>query len=269
MSSPEEVRAVAIGAAPSNVMNRIIERIIGPFRARGGADENLATLEREIGYRFRSRERLVEALTHRSTLGDLKPGEKRITYERLEFLGDSVLSLVTSDFLVRNFPDENEGQLTKKKSLIVSTSVLAKVADEIGMKRFIILSESAARGGVADQDSVLTAALESLIGAIYLDGGLERARSFIEANLLSELDEFLEHRDHINYKSLLQEYSQSRFHSYPRYAVRSTTGPEHDKIFVVEVKVRGKEIGKGRGKSKKDAEQMAAKEALGSLRKRH
>jgi len=249
-------------------MNRLIERIIGLIRRPAPAEEKGFTdLERIIGYRFRDRERLVEALTHRSTLGDLRPGEKRITYERLEFLGDSVLSLVTSDFLMRSFPEENEGQLTKKKSLIVSKGVLTKIAEEIGVKPHIILSESAARGGVADQDSVLTAVLEALIGAIYLDGGMEPARIFVETTILSDIDEFLEHRDHINYKSLLQEYSQSRFHTYPRYAVRSTAGPEHDKIFVIEVKVRGKEVGKGRGKSKKDAEQMAAKEALHMLRK--
>jgi ribonuclease-3 len=249
-------------------MNRLIERIIGLIRRPAPAEEKGFTdLERIIGYRFRDRERLVEALTHRSTLGDLRPGEKRITYERLEFLGDSVLSLVTSDFLMRSFPEENEGQLTKKKSLIVSKGVLTKITEEIGVKPHIILSESAARGGVADQDSVLTAVLEALIGAIYLDGGMEPARIFVETTILSDIDEFLEHRDHINYKSLLQEYSQSRFHTYPRYAVRSTAGPEHDKIFVIEVKVRGKEVGKGRGKSKKDAEQMAAKEALHMLRK--
>lgn len=211
----------------------------------------------------------MEALTHRSTLGDLKPGADRITYERLEFLGDSVLALVTSDFLVRSFPDENEGQLTKKKSLLVSKGVLAKKAEEIGIKQHIILSESAARGGVAEQDSVLTAALEALIGAIYVDGGMEKARSFVEGMLLDNIDEFLEHRDHINYKSIIQEWSQSKYRSYPRYAVRSTTGPEHDKIFLVEVKVGGKIVGKGRGKSKKDAEQMAAKEALHVLRRHH
>jgi ribonuclease-3 len=249
-------------------MNRLIERIIGLIRRPAPAEEkDSAALERIIGYRFRDRSRLVEALTHRSTLGDLRPGEKRVTYERLEFLGDSVLSLVTSDFLMRSFPEENEGQLTKKKSLIVSKGVLTKIAEEMGIKPHIILSESAARGGVADQDSVLTAVLEALIGAIYLDGGMEPARIFVETTILSDIDEFLEHRDHINYKSLLQEYSQSRFHTYPRYAVRSTAGPEHDKIFVIEVKVRGKEVGKGRGKSKKDAEQMAAKEALHMLRK--
>jgi ribonuclease-3 len=251
-------------------MHPFITRCIHLFHPpKAAGDGGLAELERRIGYRFRNRERLIEALTHRSTLGDLKPGDERITYERLEFLGDSVLSFVTSDFLIRTFPEENEGQLTKKKSLIVSKGVLAKIADQIGIKRFIILSESAEKGGVADQDSVLTAALEAIIGAVYLDGGIEPARTFIEQEILGDIDEFLEHRDHINYKSLLQEYSQSRFHSYPRYAVRSTTGPEHDKIFLIEVKVRGKAVGKGRGKSKKDAEQMAAKEALHVLRMQH
>jgi ribonuclease-3 len=228
---------------------------------------DFSAIEKKLGYHFMDQERLLEALTHRSTLGELKPGEPRITYERLEFLGDAVLALITADFLIRSFPSEDEGQLTKKKSLLVSKGVLAKKAEEIGIKEHIILSESALRGGVAEQDSVLTAALEALIGAIYLDGGIEAARIFIEEKILDDIEEYLEHRDHVNFKSLLQEYAQSRYRSYPRYSVRSTAGPEHDKIFVVEVKVGGKVVGKGRGKSKKDAEQMAAKEALHAARK--
>ena len=251
-------------------MRHFLETIKRMFRTgSGGEAGKLLELERSIGYRFVRRERLVEALTHRSTLGELKPGDERITYERLEFLGDSVLALITNDFLVRNFPEENEGQLTKKKSLLVSKGVLAKKAEEIRIKPYLILSESAAKGGVADQDSVLTAALEALIGAIYIDGGIEKARNFVEDLILGDIDEFLEHRDHINYKSHLQEWTQSKYKSYPRYVVRSTTGPEHDKMFIVEVKIGGKEVGKGRGKSKKDAEQMAAKEALHIVRKHH
>jgi ribonuclease-3 len=250
-------------------MRRFLEAILRRLKGGDGVPAYAHELERLIGYRFASQDRLVEALTHRSTIGELKPGEERISYERLEFLGDSVLSLVTSDFLMRTYPEENEGQLTKKKSLLVSKGVLSKKADEIGIKPYIILSESAERGGVADQDSVLTAALEALIGAIYLDGGFEKARAFIEDRILGDIDEFLEHRDHVNYKSILQELVQSRYHSYPRYGVKSTTGPEHDKIFIIEVRVAGKPVGKGRGKSKKDAEQMAAKEALNTLRKTH
>jgi ribonuclease-3 len=236
------------------------------FRRRTREEsEYLDELERKIGYRFSSMDCLIEALTHRSTLGDRKPGEQSMTYERLEFLGDSVLALITSDHLVRTYPDDNEGQLTKKKSLLVSKSVLSKKAEEIGIKEHIILSENASRGKVADQDSVQTAALEAVIGAIYLDGGMDEARNFIEGKILNDLEDLLDHRDHINYKSILQEWTQSKHRSYPSYRVKSTTGPEHDKIFTVEVLVNGRGVGKGRGKNKKDAEQMAAKEALERL----
>jgi ribonuclease-3 len=251
-------------------MRRIFHYIGSVFRRQpSGNHLRLDDLQEKLGYRFKERSRLVEALTHRSTLGDLRPGEEGITYERLEFLGDSVLALVTSHYLMRSFPDDDEGRLTQKKSLLVSKNVLTKKADEIGIKDHIILSENALKGGVATQDSVLTAALEAIIGAIYLDGGLERATIFIEDKILCDIDEILEHSDHINYKSILQEWTQANYRSYPAYRIKSTTGPEHDKIFLVEVRVGGKIIGKGRGKSKKDAEQMAAKEGLYKLRKSH
>lgn len=251
-------------------MLRLFENIKNLFQRRpAGWNERVEEFQNLIGYRFRDPERLIEALTHRSTLGELKPGEEGITYERLEFLGDSVLALVTSVYLVYNFPEDDEGRLTKKKSLLVSKSVLAKKAEEIGIKDYIILSDNALKGGVAAQDSVLTAALEAIIGAIYLDGGLKPATRFVEDSILDDMDEILEHRDHINYKSILQEWTQAKFRTYPIYRVRNTAGPEHDKIFLVEVKVGGKVVGKGRGKSKKDAEQMAAKEGIHKLRKQH
>jgi ribonuclease-3 len=251
-------------------MLRLFENIKNLLQRRPtGSNQHLGEFQGMIGYRFRDLNRLVEALTHRSTLGELKPGEEGITYERLEFLGDSVLALVTSVYLVFNFPEDDEGQLTQKKSLLVSQSVLAKKAEEIGIKDYIILSDNALKGGVATQDSVLTAALEAVIGAIYLDGGLEPATVFIEDRLLDDMDVILEHSDHINYKSIIQEWTQAKYRTYPIYRVRNTAGPEHDKIFLVEVKVGGKIVGKGRGKSKRDAEQMAAKEGLHRLRKHH
>lgn len=249
-------------------MRRLLEGLRRLFRSETVGDEipgNTTDVEDRIGYRFGQKNLLVEALTHRSILGDLEPGQERITYERLEFLGDSVLSLITSDYLIRQYPGEDEGQLTKKKSLLVSQGVLAKKAEEIGIKEHIIVSENALRSGVADQDSVQTATLEALIGAIYLDGGLGVARRFVEKYILMDIDDFLEHRDHINYKSILQELTQSKFRSYPIYLVEKTKGPEHNKIFVVKVMVDRVAYGRGRGRSKKDAEQMAAKEALGRL----
>jgi ribonuclease-3 len=251
-------------------MHRFFQHIGSIFRRRPvGEHLRLVELQERLGYRFKDTDRLIEALTHRSTLGDLRPGEVGITYERLEFLGDSVLALVTSYYLMRSFPEDDEGQLTQKKSLLVSKNVLTKKAGEIGIKEHIILSENALKGGVATQDSVLTAALEAIIGAIYLDGGMGEATTFVEEKILGEIDEILEHSDHINYKSILQEWTQAKFRSYPIYRIKSTTGPEHDKMFLVEVRVGGKMIGKGRGKSKKDAEQMAAKEGLHKLRKSH
>lgn len=231
--------------------------------------EHVSVLEKKIGYVFRNKAFIVEALTHRSMLGELQPGEEGITYERLEFLGDSVLALVTTEFLIRSFPDENEGQLTKKKSLLVSRNVLSKMADSIDLKEHVILSDNAFKGGVHGQDSIRAAVLESVIGAMYMDGGLEPSRNFIEELVLSDIDEIIEHTDHINYKSYLQEWTQRKYKGYPRYRIKSTTGPEHEKMFLIEVKVSDGIVGKGRGKSKKDAEQMAAKEALTRLRKIH
>lgn len=231
--------------------------------------EKILLLEKKLDYRFKNRELLIEALTHRSTLGELKPGETGITYERLEFLGDSVLALVTTEYLMKNFPDENEGQLTQKKSLLVSKNVLSKKAEIIDLKEHVILSENAFKGGVHGQDSIQTAVLEAVIGAMYLDGGLEPSRLFIEDLVLSDIDEIVGHTDHINYKSHLQEWTQRKYKGYPKYRVKSTTGPEHDKLFLVEVRINEGVVGRGRGKSKKDAEQMAAKEALVKLRKIH
>ncbi len=222
-------------------------------------------LEGKIDYTFKKRDNLREALTHSSILGELPPGGDNTTYERLEFLGDSVLGLVTTDYLMKKFPKENEGQLTKKKSLLVSRGVLSKKAEKLKLKEHIILSDNAQKGGVHGQDSIQAAVLEALIGALYIDGGFEVARRFIERHILGDIQNFIEHRDHINYKSELQEWTQRTHGSYPEYLIRSTRGPDHDKIFFIEVKIEGITQGKGRGKSKKDAEQMAAKEALEKL----
>jgi ribonuclease-3 len=251
-------------------MARFLDAFRRLFRPSGPeGPEHIPLLEKKIGYTFRDKNIIIEALTHRSMLGELKPGEEGITYERLEFLGDSVLALITTDFLVRNFPEENEGQLTQKKSLLVSKTVLTKKAEAIGLKEHVILSENAFKGGVHGQDSIQTAVLEAIIGGIYLDGGLEPARVMVERVVLEDIDEMFEHSDHVNYKSHLQEWTQSKFKTYPKYRIKSTTGPEHDKIFIVEVRAGHGVLGKGRGKSKKDAEQMAAKEALRRLRRIH
>ncbi|MBD3179285.1 MAG: ribonuclease III [Candidatus Latescibacteria bacterium] len=228
---------------------------------------HLDELEEKIGYHFHSRDNLLEALTHSSILGELSSRNDATTYERLEFLGDAVLGLVTTELLMRQYPRENEGQLTKKKSLLVSTGLLSKKAERLGLNDHIILSKNAFMGGVQDRESIQTAVLEAIIGALYLDGGMEPAKSFIEGFILDRVEEDIQHRDHINYKSEMQELTQKIYGVYPSYRVRSTRGPEHDKMFWVEVEIDGRVVGLGRGSSKKDAEQMAAKEGLARLEK--
>ncbi len=244
-------------------MGNFLSRFKGYFKASvddGGC--RLAALEKKLGYNFRGRENLVEALTHSSVLGVLPADSKNTTYERLEFLGDAVLGLATAGYLIREFPNENEGELTKKKSLLVSKSVLAKKAEQLKLKEHIILSDNAYRDGVHGQDSIQADVMEAIIGALYIDGGFEIARDFTINFILGTLHEDIQHRDYINYKSELQEWVQREYGRYPEYSVKSTRGPEHDKIFFIEVKIEGITRGRGRGKNKKDAEQMAAKEAL-------
>ncbi len=244
-------------------MGNFLSRFKGFFKTSvddGGC--NLAILEKKLGYNFRGKENLVEALTHSSVLGALPADRKITTYERLEFLGDAVLGLATAGYLISEFPNENEGELTKKKSLLVSKSVLAKKAEQLRLKEHIILSDNAYRDGVHGQDSIQADVLEAIIGALYIDGGFKVARDFTINFILGTLNEDIQHRDHINYKSELQEWVQRKYGRYPEYSVKSTRGPEHDKIFFIEVNIEGETLGKGRGKNKKDAEQMAAKEAL-------
>ncbi|MCD6380396.1 ribonuclease III [bacterium] len=243
-------------------INRFKDFFQGVF---DGGDDHLDILEKKIGYRFRRRKNLIEALTHSSVLGMLSSERKDVTYERLEFLGDAVLGLATVAYLMKKFPNENEGKLTKKKSLLVSKNILAKKAEKLGLKEYIILSKNAHRDGVHTQDSILADVMEAIIGALYNDGGFKVAMAFVVSFVLSNMHEDIEDRDLINYKSKLQERVQRESGKYPDYRVKLTRGPEHDKIFFVEVEIGGKVRGCGRGKNKKDAEQMAAKEALAAI----
>jgi ribonuclease-3 len=201
------------------------------------------------------------ALTHRSFLHNNGAG-KRESNERLEYLGDSVLGLVCSEWLYRNRPDEHEGQLTKTKSLLVSKAILSRRALAMGLGRFVLLSNSEVESGGRQRLSILADAFEAVIGAIYLDQGLDAAREFITTWLLNEANGIIADKRHTNYKSLLQEYVQSTYHTHPVYRIRSETGPDHQKVFSVEVLVGSRTLGDGRGQNKKEAEQDAARNAL-------
>lgn len=189
----------------------------------------------------------------------------RDSNERLEFLGDSVLGLVTSEYLYRENPTEHEGQLTKTKSLLVSKAILSRRALAMGLGRFVLMSHSEVESGGRQRLSILADAFESVVGAVYLDQGFEAARAFIHRWLLRDSSEIVADKRHTNYKSHLQEYVQSTFHTHPVYRIRGEAGPDHSKHFQVEVMVGKRVLGEGRGRNKKEAEQAAARDALERL----
>ena len=225
----------------------------------GQEERVLADFMREYGIRFTSPAQLKLALTHRSYL---HVTGQRDSNERLEFLGDSVLGLVTSEHLYRAHPGEHEGQLTKTKSLLVSKAILSRRALAMGLGRFVLMSHSEMESGGRQRLSILADAFEAVIGAIYLDQGFEAARSFIERWLLRDTRAIVADKRHTNYKSHLQEYVQSTYRTHPVYRIRSEVGPDHSKQFMVEVIVGRRTLGEGKGRNKKEAEQAAARDAL-------
>jgi len=221
----------------------------------------LGEFEKTYGITFGNQALLKLALTHRSYLHVTGAGP-RDSNERLEFLGDSVLGLVTSEHLYKRNPGEHEGQLTKTKSLLVSKAILSRRALAMGLGRYVLMSHSEIESGGRQRLSILADAFELVIGAVYLDQGFGAARTFIERWLLREARVIVADKRHTNYKSHLQEYVQSTFRTHPVYRIRSAMGPDHSKQFMVEVMVGRKVLGEGRGRNKKEAEQAAARHAL-------
>lgn len=248
------------------MLRRLIARIAGTshYPAPAG-DDRYARLERSLDYRFRERSLLIASLVHRSYYAGTEPNAVLRSNERMEFLGDSVLSLVVNQHLYNRYPDKSEGELTKMKSVVVSKLVLAHLAKKIDLGSYVLLSDNAQRAGVSTMDSVLSDTLEAVFGAVFIDGGFEAARHCILEVLPENVSELVYKEDAINYKSLLQEYIQALHKVPPRYRVHSTTGPDHDKEFFVEVVVKGNILGQGTGKTKKFAEQEAAREAYRRL----
>lgn len=217
----------------------------------------METLEHRIHYRFKNREYLMEALSHSSFAYERGNGIK--SNERMEFLGDSVLSLITSQFLFETYPDTPEGELTRLKASLVCTESLSGFAKQIHLGDYLFLGKGEVMSGGAKRPSILEDAFEALIAAVYLDSGLERTREFLLDFLKPAAEN---HKTSINdYKTVLQEVVQRNPDQSINYFVESY-GPDHDKVFEAEVRLNSNVIGKGKGKTKKSAEQAAAKEAL-------
>jgi ribonuclease-3 len=231
---------------------------------RDGVEANAKKFSKLIGYRFRNLDLLRQALKHRSYLPQVN--ERRVhSNERLELLGDAVLGLLVTDALFHRFPAKEEGEITAIKSLLVSRKILARFARQLELGRYVLMSEAEERSGGRTRPSIISDTFEAVVGAIYLDGGIEPARAFIESVILKEIDPILNEEQHKNFKSLLLEYSQSRNLGVPFYAIRAEEGPDHDKIFTVEVRIQNHTVGVGVGNSKKRAEQNAAQNALEKL----
>jgi len=217
-------------------------------------------LEERIGYKFRNSLLLAEALTHPS-LGH-ETQRYHFDYQRLEFLGDAVLQLVITEYLFRHFGGEAEGQLTKLRSRLVSREALRMHAATLDLGRYLLMGRGEEISGGRERTSTLADAFEALIGAIYLDGGLDAAKEFILRQARVDLEQLAEKPVDINPKGHLQELLQSISPSSPVYELISQSGPEHEKTFVSEVLWEGIVLGEGSGRSKKQAETVAALEAL-------
>jgi len=246
-------------------------RIIESHRERVGAglvvplSQQFEALERRLGYRFRDRGLLEHALTHRSKAHE-DPSGGVIDNESLEFLGDAVLGMVVAEALFRTFPAFSEGQKSKVKSAIVSTLSLAELAEAFGLGEHMILGRGEEKTGGRRKQALLADTYEALIAAIYLDGGLEAARDFILRELGDAIEEARQPeyfgRDH---KSALQEQLQALGRPLPLYRIAGEIGPDHRKFFHVEVVVGDAILAQGTGRTKKEAEQEAAKAALARL----
>ena len=219
----------------------------------------MEALEERLGYKFKNINLLKNSLTHSSYANEVRGGFS--SNERLEFLGDSVLSVIVSDYIYKHYPNMPEGELTKLRASLVCEKSLCTFSRELHLGEFLMLGKGEEKGGGRERDSILADAFEAVLAAMYLDGGMEVARQHVLRFVLPELN----HTDDEvfkDYKTALQEIIQRNPEEEVTYILTDESGPDHDKLFTVEVHLNSNVIGTGSGKSKKQAEQSAAKQAL-------
>lgn len=230
--------------------------------------EHLTILEGRVSYTFKNITLLHTALTHRSFVNENQDLNYRDN-ERLEFLGDAVLELCISDVLMKQFPEYNEGELSKVRASVVNEQPLAKLAEIFCIGNFILLGKGEEASGGRHKYSILSNAFEAVIAAIYLDGGYEEILSFIARAFQPLIREWTEDPFYHDYKTSLQELSQSKYKSIPKYRLIHEYGPDHDKIFDIQLSIPNIITARGTGRSKKEAEQNAAHNALEKLEERY
>lgn len=221
----------------------------------------MKSLEEKLGYTFQDKSLLENALTHSSCANESKG--RLHSNERLEFLGDSILGMVVAEHLYRNHPDLPEGELTRTRAALVCEESLVEVAHDLGLGDYLKLGKGEEAGGGRTRPSIRADAVEAVLAAVYLDGGIGSARKIIQKYILSrEIEGLNSQRD---YKTALQELVQRESGQSLKYRLTGSEGPDHNKRFFVEVDLNGQPVGAGKGHSKKEAEQMAAKAAIAKL----
>lgn len=226
--------------------------------------KNIEILEKNLGYSFKNKDLLLEALTHKSFFHE-NPNKAKFFNERLEFLGDAVLGCVIASYLF-NYPSKfPESIMSKIKSFVVRGAILYEIATKLDLGTFIRLGRGEEETGGRQKRSILANAMEAIFGAVFIDGGYEKARKVILSHFQERLDAVITSGQYHDYKTELQEITQTLYGVLPEYKIVSQTGEEHKKVFTVEVFVDGRKMGSGSGKSKKEAQMMAAREALNRL----
>lgn len=221
--------------------------------------KNLSAIENTLGYSFSKPHLLERALTHSSFASQ---NNIRYSYERLEFLGDAVLQLVVSDYLFKTHLHLNEGTLTKYRTILVNGNYLSECALRLDLGKWILLSDSSRRSGQRDNDSIMADVIESLIAAIYLDGGYESALSWVKKHVIAGKADYASELQSFNYKGQLAEKCQRLKMGNPAFEVTKTTGPDHDPIYMIQVSIDGTVVGFGEGRNKKEASQEASEDTL-------
>lgn len=221
--------------------------------------------QRHAGLKFKNIDLLNLAFSHRSFANEQGAGVGN--NERLEFLGDSVLGLAVAEYLYVELANRPEGDLAKIKSFVVSEASLSEIARALRVDNYILIGKGEEYSGGRAKRALLADALEAIIGAFFLDSGFKEARRFVLSHLIPEINKVLQNKHQKDYKTLLQEHSQKLFRSYPKYTLAKKTGPDHERVFWMDVSVAGKRFGPGKGPNKKQAEQEAARLAYEALQK--
>jgi ribonuclease-3 len=227
----------------------------------------LTSLEKALGYTFKKKSFLKEAVTHKSYAHEIQ--DSRVLFnERMEFLGDSVLELIISEHLYSAYIEFSEADLSKIKAYAVQESTLAEISKKLGIGRYLLLGKGEENTGGRKKPSLLSNAFEAVLAAIYLDGGYKKAKLFVLDHLNTKMEELTQNNVIFDFKTKLQEVAQASFGVLPKYVTHKEEGPEHRKIFEVKVYIKDKFFGRGAGKTKKAAAQKAAEEGLKKIKPR-